>query len=119
MPADFDVLQHGEILEELDQLKGSHQPLAGDAVACARDAARGHAELAFFDAVQADASLAKALHCAEVVYPGHDRPFRVGPPVAHIGGYALRIRLFVDPVGMDQEICVKAEPASSFATWPE
>ena len=100
-------------------LLAGRELLAGDAVACARDAARGHAELAFFDAAQADASLAKALRCAEIVYPGHDRPFRVGPPVAHVGGYALRIRLFVDPVGMDQEICIKAEPASSFATWPE
>jgi N-acyl homoserine lactone hydrolase len=93
--------------------------LAGDAAACARDAARGRAELAFFDAAQADASMAKALSCADIIYAGHDRPFRVGPPIVPVGDYALRIRLFVDPDGMDQEICIKAEPASSFATWPE
>jgi N-acyl homoserine lactone hydrolase len=93
--------------------------LAGGAVGCARDAARGRAELAVADGAQANASLAKALKAAEVVYPGNDRPFRVGPPVAYFSDYALRIRLFVDPAGMDQEICIKAEQARSFATWPE
>lgn len=93
--------------------------LAGDAVACARDAVRGHAALWFADGAQADASLARALSAADIVHPGHDRPFRVGPPVAYLGDYALRIRLFFDPVGMDQEICIKTEQARSFATWPE
>jgi N-acyl homoserine lactone hydrolase len=93
--------------------------LAGDAVACGRDAARGRAALWFADSAQADASLAKALGAADIVYAGHDRPFRVGPPVAYLGDYALRIRLFFDPVGMDQEICIKAEQPRSFATWPE
>ena len=100
-------------------LVAGRELLAGDAVACARDAARGHASEWFSDGAQADASLAKALGCADLIYAGHDRPFRVGPPIAHVGDYALRIRLFVDPVGMDQEICVKSERASSFATWPE
>jgi N-acyl homoserine lactone hydrolase len=59
------------------------------------------------------------LGCADRIYPGHDRPFRVGPPITPVGDYALRIRLFVDPVGMDQEICIKSEQACSFATWPE
>jgi glyoxylase-like metal-dependent hydrolase (beta-lactamase superfamily II) len=93
--------------------------LAGAAVDNARDAARGRAGLWFADGAQADASLAKALRLADVVYAGHDRPFRVGPPIAYLGDYALRIRLFVDPVGMDQEICIKAEAPRSFATWPE
>jgi len=93
--------------------------LAGDAVACARDAARGRAALWFSDGAQADASLAKALSSADIVYAGHDRPFRAGPPVAYVGDYTLRIRLFFDPVGMDQEICIKTEQARSFATWPE
>jgi len=93
--------------------------LAGDAVAGARDAARGRAELWFADGAQADASLARALGLADIIYAGHDRAFRVGPPVAYLGDYALRIRLFVDPVGMDQEICIRAEKARSFATWPE
>ena len=93
--------------------------LAGDAVASARDAARGHAEVWFADGAQADASLAKALRLADVIHAGHDRSFRAGPPVAYLGDYALRIRLFFDPVGMDQEICIKSEQARSFATWPE
>jgi glyoxylase-like metal-dependent hydrolase (beta-lactamase superfamily II) len=93
--------------------------LAGAAVDNARDAARGRVALWFSDSALADASLAKALRSADVVYPGHDRPFRVGPPIAYLGDYALRIRLFVDPVGMDQEICIKAEAPRSFATWPE
>jgi glyoxylase-like metal-dependent hydrolase (beta-lactamase superfamily II) len=100
-------------------LLAGRELLAGDAVICARDAARGHASEWFADRVQADASLAKALRCADLVYAGHDRPFRVGPPVAHVGNYALRIRLFVDPVGMDQEISIKAEQPRSFATWPD
>ena len=77
------------------------------------------AALWFCDGAQADASLAKALSSADIVYAGHDRPFRAGPPVAYVGDYALRIRLFFDPVGMDQEICIKTEQARSFATWPE
>jgi N-acyl homoserine lactone hydrolase len=92
--------------------------LAGDAVACGRDAAAGRSDLWFADGAQADASLAEALAMAPLVYPGHDRPFRVGPPIAYVSDYALRIRLFVDPVGMDQEVCIKAEQARSFATWP-
>ena len=42
--------------------------LAGDAVACARDAARGRAELWFADRAQADASLAKPLSLADIIY---------------------------------------------------
>jgi len=120
-----DIAPGGRILELPGHTPGSigllvgREILAGDAVACARDAARGRAALWFSDGAQADASLAKALSCAEVVYAGHDRPFRAGPPVAYLGDYALRIRLFFDPVGMDQEICIKAERARSFATWPE
>ena len=84
-----------------------------------RDAARGHAEGWFFDGPQADASLAKALNAPDIIHAGHDRPFRVGPPIAYVGDYALRVRLFFDPVGMDQEICIRTEQAHSFATWPE
>jgi N-acyl homoserine lactone hydrolase len=85
------------------------QLLAGDAVSSARAAvaASGH-----------DASLKKALAISDVIYPGHDRPFRVGPPIAAISDYDLRIRLFIDPSGQDEELHFGAAAAKSFATWP-
>jgi glyoxylase-like metal-dependent hydrolase (beta-lactamase superfamily II) len=92
--------------------------LAGDAVAGARAAATGEPDLPAADFIQARSSIARALTLAPTIYPGHDRPFRLGPPIAYVGDYQLRIRLFFDPVAMDQEICIKAEAPRSFATWP-
>ena len=92
--------------------------LAGDAVACARDAISGTPEECFGNRREAGASIAKALSIAKIICPGHDRPFHVGPPIAYESDYALRIRFFIDPAGEDQEICIKAEKARSFATWP-
>ncbi len=93
------------------------QLLAGDAVGSAQEAAAGRIT-SHVDAEQAAASLKKALAMSDTIYPGHDRPFRLGPPIAYISDYELRIRLFVDPSGQDEELHFGAAAAKSFATWP-
>jgi len=85
--------------------------LAGDAVRNAKAAVTGG------EPHEAD-SVKKALATCEVIYPGHDRPFRHAPKVAYISDYDLRIRLFVDPSGQDEELHFGAAAAKSFATWP-
>ena len=94
------------------------QLLAGDAVGNAKEATAGQIGSYVGDAPQVAASLKKALEIAEIIYPGHDRPFRVGPPIAYISDYGLRIRLFVDPAGQDEELYFGAAAAKSFASWP-
>jgi N-acyl homoserine lactone hydrolase len=51
--------------------------LAGDAVASASAAERAWCPNVFWDAGEADESVAKILELADLVYPGHDRPFRL------------------------------------------
>jgi N-acyl homoserine lactone hydrolase len=92
--------------------------LAGDAVGNAKEAVAGKITSRTGSAADAAASLAKALASAEIIYPGHDRPFRVGPPITYIADYELRIRLFIDPTGQDEELHFGAAAAKSFATWP-
>ena len=92
--------------------------LSGDAVSWAGEAAgRGPYEPAD-DVAQAQISLVTALRRAEVVYPCHDRAFHAGPPVTYIDDYALRLRLFTDPEGQDEEIRVGSYASKSFASWP-
>jgi glyoxylase-like metal-dependent hydrolase (beta-lactamase superfamily II) len=98
-------------------LKVGRQLLAGDAVGSAKEAAAGRI-ISHADGEQAAASLKKALSISDIIYPGHDRPFRLGPPIAYISDYELRIRLFVDPSGQDEELHFGAAAAKSFATWP-
>jgi N-acyl homoserine lactone hydrolase len=93
--------------------------LAGDAVGSAKEAvAERIASCAGGGEPAATVSLKKALAMSEIIYPGHDRPFRVGPPIRYIADYQLRIRLFVDPSGQDEELHFGAAAAKSFATWP-
>jgi N-acyl homoserine lactone hydrolase len=93
--------------------------LAGDAVTCAGDAAaREVRHQRGYDDALAKGSLLRALTLAEVIYPGHDRPFRLGPPIAYLDDYAIRIRFFTDPAGPDEEIQVGSFAAKSFASWP-
>jgi N-acyl homoserine lactone hydrolase len=92
--------------------------LAGDAVTCAGDAAAGEIRYQPGYDGRARQSLLRALTLAEVIYPGHDRPFRVGPPIAYLDDYAIRIRFFTDPAGPDEEIQVGSFAAKSFASWP-
>jgi glyoxylase-like metal-dependent hydrolase (beta-lactamase superfamily II) len=92
--------------------------LAGDAVGSAREAVTRQPAACGGGEQDARASLDKALSISEIIYPGHDRPFRVGPPIAHISDYELKIRLFTDPSGQDEELHFGAAAAKSFATWP-
>ena len=93
--------------------------LAGDAVATSRDAVAMRALGISADPASAAASLAAALARAETIYPGHDRPFRVGERITSLSDYELRIRLFTDPRGEDEELRIGAAQPKSFATWPE
>jgi N-acyl homoserine lactone hydrolase len=95
-----------------------HALLAGDAVTCAGDAAAGDIRHHRADNEQARESLSRALTLAEVIYPGHDRPFRMGPPITYLDDYAIRIRFFTDPAGPDEEIQIGSFAAKSFASWP-
>jgi N-acyl homoserine lactone hydrolase len=92
--------------------------LAGDAVGSAREAATRQLAACAGGEEDALASLDKALAMSEIIYPGHDRPFRVGPPIDFISDYELKIRLFIDPSGQDEELHFGAAAAKSFATWP-
>ena len=92
--------------------------LAGDAVSCAGEAAGREPHEPPHDPEQALVSLSKALRLADVIYPGHDRPFRPGPPVAYIDDYALRLRFFTDPSGQDEELRIGSFEPRSFASWP-
>jgi len=92
--------------------------LAGDAVTCAGDAAADDIRSQRSYDGRARQSLSKALTLADIIYPGHDRPFRVGPPIAYLDDYAIRIRFFTDPAGPDEEIQVGSFAAKSFASWP-
>lgn len=92
--------------------------LAGDAVTCAGDAAIGEVRYQPAEDQRAKQSLLRALTLADIIYPGHDRPFRAGPPVEYLGDYALRLRLFTDPAGPDEEIQIGSFAAKSFASWP-
>jgi N-acyl homoserine lactone hydrolase len=92
--------------------------LASDAVLYARNAVRGRLDLCFGDPEQAAASLRRALRAAALLLPGHDRPFRPGPPPEYVGEFRLRMRLFLDPAGQDQEVVVASEAARGFTGWP-
>ena len=92
--------------------------LAGDAVTCAGDAAVGDIRYQRPYDDRAKPSLLRALSLAEIIYPGHDRPFRIGPPTAYLDDYAIRIRFFTDPCGPDEELQIGSFAAKSFASWP-
>ncbi len=92
--------------------------LCGDAIHSAADIVVGGPRVSAHDLTRAKTSLAKAIELAEIIYPGHDRPFRKGPPVDYIADYALRLRLFTDPTGQDEEIRIGSFAPKSFASWP-
>lgn len=51
--------------------------LSGDAVASAPDAMTGQTLNVFWSVEQADATNRRVVALADVIYPGHDRPFRI------------------------------------------
>jgi N-acyl homoserine lactone hydrolase len=58
---------------------GGTAVISGDAVGSAQAAVSGQCPNVFWDAGQADASVRRVLDLADCIYPGHDRPFRLGP----------------------------------------
>ena len=63
----------GLLVESDDGISG----LTGDALHFARVALTGESPLVFFDKRLADASIRKIVAASDVLYPGHDRPFRL------------------------------------------
>ena len=93
--------------------------LAGDAVSSAADAIAHKAGL-LASRKEADAkqSLKKALRLANIIYPGHDRPFRNDTSMQYLEDYAIRIRFFTDPSRPDEDIRVGSFAPKSFASLP-
>ncbi|MFQ5879363.1 MAG: MBL fold metallo-hydrolase [Dehalococcoidia bacterium] len=64
--------------------------IAGDAVPDAGAARRGRPHLIFWNEREAEESLRRVLGLGGIIYPGHDRPFRIGPDgsAEYTGGVA-------------------------------
>jgi glyoxylase-like metal-dependent hydrolase (beta-lactamase superfamily II) len=93
--------------------------LAGDAVPTIRSAYKKEIVGYNVNAALANSSLKKALNLAEIIYPGHDRPFVIKEAgIEILGEIDLRIRFFFSPKNQDQEIVVKSEKQLTFVTWP-
>jgi glyoxylase-like metal-dependent hydrolase (beta-lactamase superfamily II) len=87
--------------------------LASDAVWSARDAVRGHPDLALFDPEKGRASLARALASGVLFYPGHDRPFTLKDGrVTYMAQYDYRLRFSFQPDGCDIETTISTEEAN-------
>lgn len=86
--------------------------LTGDAVHTAQVAASGRSVLIFYNESQAGESVAKAVATGDVIYPGHDRPFRMedGQPV-YTEPFALTLtNLLPDTTGLTMMIPPSGEP---------
>ncbi len=57
--------------------------ISGDAVRAADSALSRRATLIFWNEAQADASVARVADSGAIIYPGHDRPFRIRDGEAH------------------------------------
>ena len=84
--------------------------LASDALWSARDAVRGHPDVAFFNPVKGQASLERALAAGDIFYPGHDRPFtfRDGK-VNYLMQYTYHLRFSFQPDGRDITTMISTE----------
>jgi glyoxylase-like metal-dependent hydrolase (beta-lactamase superfamily II) len=94
--------------------------LASDALWSARDAVRGHPDVAFFDPAKGQASLTRALAAGAVYYPGHDRPFTLHDGrVSYLAQYRYRLRFSFQPDGRDIETMISTEDCSQEAETAE
>lgn len=81
--------------------------LASDAVWSARDAVRGHPDVAFFDRDKGQASLERALAAGRIYYPGHDRPFTFKDGrVSYLSQYTFHLRFSFQPGGQDVQTMI-------------
>ena len=84
--------------------------LASDALWSARDAVRGHPDVAFFDPARGQASLNRALGAGAVYYPGHDRPFTLeNGRVNYLTQYSYHLRFSFQPDGRDIETMISTD----------
>jgi N-acyl homoserine lactone hydrolase len=98
--------------------EGGDLVLASDALWSARDAVRGHPDVAFFDPERGKASLMRALAAGAVYYPGHDRPFTLKEGrVTYLAQYTYYLRFSFQPDGRDLRTMISTEdcpqPAST------
>jgi N-acyl homoserine lactone hydrolase len=84
--------------------------LASDALWSARDAVRGHPDVAFFDPEKGQASLERALAAGSVYYPGHDRPFTISQgKITYLTQYTYHLRFSFQPDGRDISTMISTE----------
>ncbi|MBI2172257.1 MAG: MBL fold metallo-hydrolase [Chloroflexi bacterium] len=67
--------------------------VAADAFPDAHTVSRGQPYLIFWSDREAKASVRKMLGLANIIYPGHDRPFRIAGQATHYFGGATSIRV--------------------------
>lgn len=66
--------------------------LVGDAIHNARVARAGRSPLVFWDQREADASIRRCVESGNLIYPGHDRPFRLrGDEILYEGDFAITV----------------------------
>ena len=84
--------------------------LASDAIQTAGVARAGRNPIVFWDADQADRSVRRARDLADVIYPGHDQPFRHvrGQDVEYLAPFAVT---FVDLPPDGRGVGYDASPA--------
>jgi len=76
----------------LAETKDGVAGICGDALPNAAAVATGTPYLIFWDDAEAKESLQRILHQAELIYPGHDRPFRQTPAgTRYLEGTSIRI----------------------------
>jgi glyoxylase-like metal-dependent hydrolase (beta-lactamase superfamily II) len=84
--------------------------LASDALWSARDAVRGHPDVAFFDPNKGQNSLDRALTAGTIFYPGHDRPFTFeNGRVNYLTQYSYQLRFSFQPDGRDITTMISTE----------
>jgi glyoxylase-like metal-dependent hydrolase (beta-lactamase superfamily II) len=84
--------------------------LASDALWSARDAVRGHPDVAFFDPEKGQQSLERVLGAGAVYYPGHDRPFTLRDGrVTYLAQYTYQLRFSFQPDGRDIRTMISTE----------
>ncbi len=89
---------------------GGDLVLASDALWSARDAVRGHPDVAFFDPDKGQNSLDRVLTAGTVFYPGHDRPFTFeNGRVNYLTQYSYRLRFSFQPGGRDITTMISTE----------
>lgn len=90
--------------------EGGDLVLASDALWSARDAVRGHPDVAFFDPGQGQSSLDRALAAGTIFYPGHDRPFTFEDGrVNYLAQYSYQLRFSFQPDGRDITTMISTE----------